>query len=243
MRILGFDTATRATTVALWDSARPDRAAELRDDPPAGARPAHATKLMALVVQLLARERVSWDELDRLAVGVGPGTFTGLRIGIATGVALARARSLPLYGVSTLGSLALGAQPMAHRCARQTVLAVLDARRHEVFVAGWFAAGSVGMAGAALLAPQAIAPASLAEHLAELEQGPLAVGDGAIEFRDVLERSGALIPADGSGVHLVTAVAHCRLAAEMSQGLPGDVRPEYLRAPDAELVRRAAESR
>ncbi len=107
MKVLGIDTATRATAVALLDSDR-DAAVERRDDPPPGARPRHTTRLMALVVEVLQVADADWAGVDRIAVGVGPGTFTGLRIGIATAHALARARAIDLVGVSTLHSLARG---------------------------------------------------------------------------------------------------------------------------------------
>ena len=108
VKVLGFDTATRATTVALLDSER-DEAVERRDDPSPGARPRHTTRLMALVVEVLQVAGADWSAVDRIAVGVGPGTFTGLRIGVATAHALARARDIELVGVSTLHSLARGA--------------------------------------------------------------------------------------------------------------------------------------
>src|SRR5438270_483131 len=74
---------------------------------------------------------------DRIAVGVGPGTFTGLRIGLATARALAQARSIPLVGISTAASLALGAWAHARAEGCEAVLAVIDARRAEVFAAAW----------------------------------------------------------------------------------------------------------
>jgi tRNA threonylcarbamoyladenosine biosynthesis protein TsaB len=81
--VLGLDTATRATAVALLDTDSGE-AVQRRDDPPAGARPRHTTRLMALVVEVLGAAGARWADVDRIAVGVGPGTFTGLRIGVAT---------------------------------------------------------------------------------------------------------------------------------------------------------------
>ena len=135
MRILGFDTATRATAVALF---APDGLAlEARDDPPPGERPRHTTRLLPLIVELLDAAGLGWDDLERVAVGVGPGTFTGLRIGIATARGLAVARGLPLVGVSTLESLALGGIDAVTQgrigADVDAVAAVLDARRGEVF--------------------------------------------------------------------------------------------------------------
>jgi tRNA threonylcarbamoyladenosine biosynthesis protein TsaB len=247
MRILAFDTATRATTAALWDSEAPGHASEVRDDPRLGERPRHAAFVLPSIVELLEREAVSWDDLDRIAVGIGPGTFTGLRIGIATAKALSRSRGIPLVGVPTLESLALGAVLSAQRSERPSaVLAVIDARRREVFAAGWRLRTGASDALALddrFLDPRALAPVALAERLQTLGESVLALGDGAVEFRAVLERSGASIPDDDSELHRVSAINHCRLAAGLRAGAPDEIRPEYLRLPDAEIARRATGSR
>lgn len=226
--ILAFDTATRATTVALATGAR---TIERRDDPPPGARPRHTTVLLGLIAQVLADAGARWDQVERLAVGVGPGTFTGLRIGVATARALATARGLPLVGISTLESLARNAPP-----EHGTVAAVLDARRGEVFAA-------IFNRGELQLPPSALSPGALAKLLAERAETPLAIGDGAIEFRAVLEPSGALIPEDHAELHRVTAINHCVLASQRRAGDPNEVLPHYLRLPDAEITRRSTPSR
>lgn len=257
MRILGFDTATRATTVAVWDSGSDVAATEERDDPTAGTRPRHTTRLMPFVVEVLERSGSGWADIDRIAVGVGPGTFTGLRIGIATARALARARGIPLVGVSTLKSLALGGSGIAGPpepstaaadapagidapAAVDAVLAVLDARRGEVFAAGWRFEQTGGQPCEILLAPSALTPDALAALVPELGPTVMAIGEGAVEFRQVLERTGAWIPADNSALHRVTAANHCRLARALRPSAPAEIRPEYLRLPDAEIARRAA---
>jgi tRNA threonylcarbamoyladenosine biosynthesis protein TsaB len=232
---LAFDTATRATAVALCGAAIGDL--EARDDPAGGARPGHATRLMPLAVELLERAGMSWDAVDRIAVGVGPGTFTGLRIGIATARALARARGIPLVGVSTLRSLALGA-----RGAEGSVLAVIDARRGEAFTAAWRALKVLEPSGE-LLRERVVAPEALAALLDDLPLPILAVGDGALAFRAVLERSGASVPEDVSELHRVTAINHCRLARHLRAEAPEQVAPHYMRLPDAELARRAAQAK
>jgi tRNA threonylcarbamoyladenosine biosynthesis protein TsaB len=201
--ILGIDTATPSTAVAVWS---PDHAVERRDDPPRGGRPSHASRLLALV-----EEVVDWAAVERIAVGVGPGGFTGLRIGIATARALAQARDLPLVGVSSLAALAAPHEP--------PVVAVIDARRGEVFAA------SPGVFEPVALAPEALA--------ALIEPGSLAVGDGAVRFREELERAGATVPADDSPQHRVSALEVCRLGAA---GDPADrdaLLPDYRREPDA----------
>lgn len=238
MSILAFDTATRATAVALDQT-------ELRDDPPPGVRPRHASRLMSLITELLEQTGTGWTQVERIAVGTGPGTFTGLRIGVASARALAHARRIPLVGVSTLESLALSAVRLPEPGARERpegsnlVLAVLDARRGEVFAAGWSVRAAEVAFATPLLGPAALAPGTLAEMAAGLGGPALAVGDGAVEFRAVLERSGAVIPDDGSPLHRVTAVGHVERARVLSAGDPAAVLPQYLRPPDAELPRSA----
>jgi len=238
LRVLAFDTATRATTVAL--SLGDDRILHVRDDPPPGQRPGHATHLLAMIAGLLAQAGIGWPQVQRIAVGVGPGTFTGLRIGIATARALARARDIPLVGVSTLQSLALAAPrpgSVGVPAGLDTVLAVLDARRGEVFAASW-RIDEAGEFDRALLLPHALAPEALVKLVAPLGPATLAIGDGAIAFREVLERSGSFIPDDDSALHRVTATNHCRLANRLEGNVPDEVRPDYLRAPDAEIALR-----
>jgi len=244
VRILAFDTATRATSVALVDDPQ-SLSAEARDDPEPGLRPRHTTRLMSLIVEVLDRAGTGWAEVERIAVGVGPGTFTGLRIGVATARALARAHAIPLMGVSTLESLALGASgPAGHgsaACAAEraeVLLAVLDARRKEVYAAAWPASRPAQGRWRPLLEPRAAAPEALAEATRQLGTTVMAVGDGAVEFRRVLEREGFAIPEDGSDLHRVSAINHCRLAGACADTGSGEVLPEYLRLPDAELTRR-----
>ena len=225
MRILALDTATAATAAAFLDTDT-GLVFEARDDPPAGSRPSHASAVLGLVDDVLRRSGGGWSDVDRIAVGLGPGTFTGLRIGVATAQGLARAGDKPLVGVSTLRSLALGASQKAG--ASQTVMAIIDARRGEAFAASAQLAPSV-------LTPEALA-AEVARHTA-VAGSPLAVGDGAIKFRAILESAGATVPGDGSDLHRVSALWHCHLA-ETAESLPlSAVQPEYLRVPDAELNR------
>lgn len=240
MTIVALDTATRATVAALLRSGDRPLELEARDDPVPGERPRHATRVLELVADVMERGGVEWADVDAVAVGVGPGTFTGLRIGVASARALARARDIPLIGVSTLQSLACnaavdGGEPTG------SVLAVLDARRGEAFAAGW--PHGLQQGPPTLLSPRACSPDALAEVVEGLAPHPLAIGEGAIEFREVLERAGALIPDDLSAIHRVSAINHCRLALSMRASSPDQVRPEYLRLPDAEISRRAGGGR
>ena len=214
MIVLGLDTATPSTVAGVLVG---DAVFEVRDDPAPGARPAHAGRLLAAAEEALAAAGVAWEQVDRLAVGVGPGSFTGLRIGIATARALAQGRGLPVVGVSTLEALARGAQA-------PVVLAVLDARRGEAFAAAW---------GAGAFPPSALAPDALAERVRALPVPPLAVGDGAVRFRDSLEAAGARVPHDEDGLHRLRAEHVCRLGAEGSPTDRDALLPDYLREPDA----------
>lgn len=242
MRILAFDTATPATSVAL---ALPDgRTLSRRHDPGPGERPGHQSLLLALAVELLDEAGSGFAELERIAVGVGPGTFTGLRIGVATARALAQANATPLVGVSSLHALAVQAADAdrAEGSGQDDVLlAVLDARRGEAFAAAWQAESVADPVAAPLLAPAALTPAALVEAVAALPRAPLAVGDGALRFREQLEAAGVTVPADGSPLHLVDAAAHCRLGAAMEPAARDEVVPAYLRLPDAELALRRRE--
>jgi tRNA threonylcarbamoyladenosine biosynthesis protein TsaB len=218
--ILAFDTATAATAAAVL---RAGRIAEARDDPPPGARPAHAARLLPLAAEAMRAAGCGWGDLGRIAVGVGPGSFTGLRIGVATARGLAQATGLPLAPVSSLRALA---EPAL--AAAPAVLAVLDARRGEAFAAAW------GAGFAVLGAPAVLAPAELARAAAALPAGGIAVGDGALRFRLELEQAGAEVPPEASPWHRVAAAAVCRLGAEAETVPLGEVTPDYLRAPDAE---------
>lgn len=238
MKLLAFDTATPATTVALDGVA--DGVLEARDDPSAGERPHHATRLLPMAAQLLDRAGIAFADLDRIAVGTGPGTFTGLRIGVATARALAHALDVPLVGVLTLQSLALNGHGAEPPPVAEAVAAVIDARRGEAFSAVWRLTDLGDPHGVPLIEAAAYPPQLLAELLGGLGQTVLALGDGAVEFRSVLERSGAVIPDVDSELHRVTAVNHCRLARVLEPVPPDQVQPHYLRLPDAEIARRAA---
>lgn len=237
MSVLGFDTATAATAVALGEGscvAAPVLA--LRDDPAPGERPGHAGRLLALVAEAVRRGG-GWGRVHRIAVGVGPGTFTGLRIGVATAHGLARARGIELVGVSTLRALALPAH--AGTSGGDGVLALIDARRGELYAAGWRPGSDPG-ADPPLIGPCVVAPEAVCEQLEGLGATMLAVGDGALQFAEMLRGAGARVPEAQSGLHRVSAAAHCTLGARAPAGPIGLVQPEYLRAPDAELARRAA---
>jgi tRNA threonylcarbamoyladenosine biosynthesis protein TsaB len=231
--VLGFDTATPATALALRLADGSILAA--RDDPPPSERPGHSTQLLTLADGLLARAGLDWGDLQLVAVGVGPGTFTGLRIGVASARAFAQSLGLDVAPVSSLRALAHGAL-RARANADRDVLAVVDARRGEVFVAG-YSAGD----GEELLAPRALAPHRLGALLAPLATsggGWLAVGDGAVRFRSDLLRGDVDLdmPEDSSLLHRIDGACICELALETIPVTVQAVAPDYLRRPDAELA-------
>lgn len=212
--MLVIDTATAATVAGV---ALGERIVERRHDPEPDERPGHVSQVLALAEAALAEAGVSLRDLDRIGVGVGPGSFTGLRIGIATARALSSATGVPLAPVSTLGALAVAAD------ADGPVLAVLDARRGEAFVALWEGATQ-------LSPPRAVPP----EELPAAAAGAvLAVGDGAVRFAEQLAPAGVTVPDQGSALHRVGAAGLARLAAQAPIVARDALLPEYVRLPDA----------
>jgi len=191
---LAFDTATEVATSALVD-----------DGEVLGERASRASTLLEDVDALLRQGGAHQHDLDALAVGVGPGSFTGVRIGLAVARGLALALDLPGAGVSTLDALAAGAPG---------TLPVVDARRREIFT---LVDGS----------PVVLAPADL-----ELAMGTVCVGDGARRYRELLEGMGAVVPPDGDERHLPRARFHALLAHDF--GSVEEIEPLYLRVPDAD---------
>jgi tRNA threonylcarbamoyladenosine biosynthesis protein TsaB len=236
MILLGFDTATPSTAVGLRVAT--GETLTVRDDPGAGERPGHATRLLAMSGELLSRAGVGWSALDRIAVGLGPGTFTGLRVGVATARGLAQSLSVDLTGVATPQALAMRTYG---ECEHRDVLAVIDARRGEAFAAAYRIGGKKSIVE--LAAPRALAPEDLEEVLDEADEGEregggwLAVGDGAIRFREHLELAGVAVPEDHSPLHLVDACAICDLGegARVASRLE-EIVPDYRRRADAEIA-------
>ncbi len=243
MIVLGFDTATPATAIGLM---RADgTVVQARDDPGPGEHPGHATRLLPLAAELLAASRLGFGDVQRIAVGVGPGTFTGLRIGVATARGLAQSLSLELAGVSSLRALASGvalndrrgASPLAGEQSETLgTLAVLDARRGEAFAAAY------GPAGEELASARALAPERLGDMLSEaagagerLERW-VGVGDGAVTYRSQLQALGVEVAPDSSPLHQISGERICELGAAAPTARPQEVEPDYRRRPDAEIA-------
>jgi len=191
---LAFDSATSVATTAL-----------VRDGEVLGERASRAVRVLEDADALLREAGVGPSDLDGVVVGTGPGSFTGLRMGLAAARGLAFALDVPVAGVSTLDALAAGA-PGA--------LPVVDAGRREVFT-------RVNGESAAV-APQEL----------QLEAGTLCVGDGAVRYREILEERGAEVPPDDDERHRPRARFHAALATEF--GPADEIEPLYLRIPDAE---------
>lgn len=190
-------------------------------------RPLHATRLLE-EVERAAAAAGGWGEVDLLAVGLGPGTFTGLRVGISTARGLALSLGLPTRGVCTLDALAAG---IGEAGAAGDRLAVLDGWRGEVFAALYDAGG------ARIWEPAVYRPEDLAERVAALGQPPAVAGSGAVRFRQELARDGVRIADDSDPVHRVAGRHVCALAAESTGEDPDGLAPIYLRPPDAERWR------
>jgi tRNA threonylcarbamoyladenosine biosynthesis protein TsaB len=193
MLVLAFDTATTTATVAL-----------VRDGVALGERTTTARALLRDAEALMRQAELRPHDVEGIAVGTGPGSYTSLRMGLVTARVLSLALSAPVAGVPTLQALAAGA-PGA--------LPLIDARRHEVFT----------------LAPE---PACMAATALQVETGRVYIGDGAVRYRELLEAAGAVVPADDDPRHVPWARHHARLAADFGPAELAE--PLYLRAPDAE---------
>ena len=192
MLILAFDTATDVATSAL-----------VSDGEILGERVSVARTLLEDVDALFRQASARPADLDALAVGTGPGSFTGTRMGLAVARGLGLALGVRGAGVSTLDALGAGAGPGPE------ALPVIDARRGEVFVPG----------------PTAVAPGDVAT------EGRLCVGNGAVRYRDVLEARGAMVPPDDDPRHVPRASLHATLLGEL--GSVDEIEPLYVRDPDA----------
>lgn len=173
----------------------------------------HQERLAPLVAEVMAQAGVAFHQLERVGVTIGPGSFTGLRVGLAFAKGLGAALSIPVIGVGVLEALA---QPLSG-----TVLSVLDAKRDQVYLQAF-------ADGVAVSAPDALPPGTAAARLAELAgAGDVTlVGSGAALLAGTLPNA-TVVAADHADPAAVARIAAVRP--------PVPPRPLYLRAPDAKL--------
>lgn len=224
MLILGIETSTPQVSVAigghegvlsLFESSRGRR---------------HAETLTPAIEFACRQAEVDISEFGAVAVDIGPGLFTGMRVGLAAGKAIAQALRIPMIGISSLDLLAF---PLRH--ADRTVAAVIDARKGEVFYA-FYRPVPGGMQR--VTEPQVGRPDDLAADLMARGQHTLCVGDGALRYREAIVDATRCDVAEQflsypSAAPLVQ-LAHARALREDWVN-PWEIQPLYLRAPDAQI--------
>jgi tRNA threonylcarbamoyladenosine biosynthesis protein TsaB len=241
--VASLDTATLTLSCALVDvvagvapKARSDRTVRAPAKPVQGAIGGHSGALPQALVDLLTAEGLTIPDVEGYAVGLGPGSFTGLRIGLATWKGLAYANRRPIAGGSSLAAMALAAAPAAEDGA--VLVPLLDARKGEVY-AGFYRVGAGG--GIVELADEvALPPQALAARVAALARDgarPLAFGEGAEAYAAAL----AEVPRLRTEISTPPAGAVASLVAERLAAASYDpqalfaLEPHYVRASEAEL--------
>jgi tRNA threonylcarbamoyladenosine biosynthesis protein TsaB len=225
MIVLGIDTSTSHTSVALGTEQGLVAATQF-------AGPRRQDDVVPALEQLLRWSGVELSGVGGVAVGLGPGLYTWLRVGIEVGKSLAQALRLPIAGVPSLDVLAFGV-----RTTRRRIAAVIDARRGEVFFAFYRSVpGGVVREGG----HRVDRPAALAAELAASPEEVLLVGNGAILYRQDLEEPGARV------VFAPASLAHPWASALVELAAPRFIREEtdrlhevvplYLRKTDAEIA-------
>jgi tRNA threonylcarbamoyladenosine biosynthesis protein TsaB len=223
MVILGVDTATADAVVGV--AADGAMTHEARIDPAPDGRPRHSQVLLP-EIERGVEAAGGWGAIDRIAVGIGPGSFTGLRIGIATARALAQATKTAIVAVGSLAALARGivSSPVGEG---RLALPVIDARRGEAFAA------LIEDGGHELWEPFVAAPDRLGDRVRELDRPPLAAGDGAVAFAAELEAAGATVASPEDPIHRIAARHVCAVGETAIEAPPDQIQPLYLRPPDA----------
>jgi tRNA threonylcarbamoyladenosine biosynthesis protein TsaB len=190
----------------------------------------HAETLTPAIDFLCRQTRVGLSDIGAVAVDLGPGMFTGLRVGIAAGKAIAHARRLPMIGVSSLDLLAFAA-----RFSKRRLVCAIDAGRGEIFSASYrHSPGGVQR----LTVPQVGTAEDLASDLMVLSEELLLLGDGALRYREQFEGISRLELGDAGVAHpsagSLVQLAHARALREEFV-TPTELTPLYLRKPDAEI--------
>jgi tRNA threonylcarbamoyladenosine biosynthesis protein TsaB len=239
MLVLAFDTSTPMSSVGFAEIDMAGARPEARDFASfiAPAEPGHAETLLDRMRAVLATARRDLKDVELLVFGRGPGTFTGLRIGLGTAKGLALAHGTKLVGLSTLEALALSAGVTG------LVAPIIDARRGELYAALYDVTRDGGIASAALLVDeQVIRP----EGLADLFRGHAAAGEirfsgnGALRYAEAIRPQGEILPLGASVADpLVMALAGATRFLSNGPDDPVAIEPSYLREPDAKLPKPA----
>ena len=233
MRVLALDTTTRAGSVAVLDDGRV--VAACQGD---GTR-THAERLPGEIMQVLADASLTTADIDLFAVAAGPGSFTGLRIGIAAIQGVASVHRRPVAPISVLRALAEAAAD--ERPAGVRVGAWMDGRRHEVFTALYDIVEPASSGHAAVLQevedPRVGLPAATLARWVELGAPAIICGDGAVLYANQVSAYAQVMPPPP------LAAAIGRLARISPSGPPAAVQPLYVRRTDVELARDAATTR
>lgn len=224
--ILGIETAVDHVGVALGDHRGIRAQTSLASDR------RHAEALTPMIKFVMQQAGVSMEELSTVAVDVGPGLFTGMRVGIAAAQSMAWALEIPMAAICSLDALAMHSDT-----ADIPVAAALDARRGEVYWAMYRMRG-VGAEPQRITEPVVSPPEDLAVYLAERGEEVLCVGSGFDRHQELFEASPWVSPLSTHGCvptaeAVVTLASHC-VAADKTVSAT-DIQPMYLRAPDAEI--------
>lgn len=227
-KVLALDTATRIQSLALLDGDTLLEHAQRR------VQFNHGSTLLEHVSTMLEEHHLEVGELDLVAVGIGPGSFTGLRVGLAIAKSLARAESLPLVGASSLAALA---HPVTLANPSAIICPVYDARRQEVF-AGLYRQGAPAEQ---LEDDQTIAPQALRDKILELSSDSpvILVGDGPRRYAELRDWGGADVRslpgwADGPSAASVGVLGRHTVLTDGPDDL-ATLQPNYIRPTDAEL--------
>ena len=216
MKILAIDTALGAVSACIYAS---EGRLTLASESIAMAR-GHAEALLPLVDRVMSRLDGGVGALDRIAVTVGPGSFTGIRVGVAAARAFALACGIPAVGVSTLAALAA---PLISAQEAGIVAAAVDARHGNVYVAAFAAAGRM------ILSPRLL---PVREAVRLLGSGPIRLaGSGAPLLAIECWNQG--LPADVAGELIAPDIAFVAHLGALADPLDAPARPLYLKAPDA----------
>ncbi|HEX2655026.1 MAG TPA: tRNA (adenosine(37)-N6)-threonylcarbamoyltransferase complex dimerization subunit type 1 TsaB [Xanthobacteraceae bacterium] len=215
MRVLAIDTALGACSAAVFDS----KADEIFASESIAMSRGHAEALMPLVARVMDHATLSFHDLDRIAVTVGPGSFTGLRVGISAARGIALAAGKPAVGISTLSAFAV---PSIARGATGNVVSAIDARHDHVYLQVF------GIAGEILIPAQII---SIPETIRSVAIEPaILVGSAATVLEAEWPPDAPRPQVEASAAPDIAWVARLGAAAEVTEALP---KPFYLRLPDA----------